>query len=72
MASPAPTKQNSPRHTSHEPANIDHNVMPTASRAPRPIKAQGLDSYRDFGVQERMAVILQPQLALRVWFTILL
>jgi hypothetical protein len=44
MASAAPPKQASPRHTVQEPADHDQKNAPAAMIAPTPIKAQGLAS----------------------------
>jgi hypothetical protein len=59
MASAAPARHKSPRHTVQSPADNDHSIAPTAKITPRPMKAQGFASYRVCGVQGRMAQILQ-------------
>ncbi len=55
MASAAPPRHSSPRHTVHSPADSDQSIMPTPKIAPTTMNAQGLTSYRVWGVQERIA-----------------
>jgi hypothetical protein len=55
MASATPPRHNSPRHKVHCPAESDQSIMPTPKIAPTTINAHGFTSYRDWGVQERMA-----------------
>jgi hypothetical protein len=54
MASPAPPKHNSPRHTVHSPAQSDHSIIPTPNSPPTTMNTQGFMSYSVWGVQERI------------------
>jgi len=54
MASATPPRHKSPRHKVHCPADSDQSIMPTPKIAPTTMNAQGLASYKVWGVQERM------------------